>query len=272
MINRIKNKSIYLIFFFSLTLTPSHTKPFPGKQSIWHGFKRFDFKLDNLSCRIVIPKSSAKGKPWIWRARFWGHEPQTDIALLKKGWHVAYCEIGGLFGNSEAVERWNSFHKYLTKTHGFNNKASLEGMSRGGLIIYNWASVNPSKVASIYGDAPVCDIKSWPGGKGLGKGSIKAWRQCLSAYSLTEKEAMTFKGNPIDKLKPLAKAKIPILHVIGDSDRVVPASENSDIIQSRYRKLGGEIEIIRKKDVGHHPHSLKDPKPILDFILKNHPK
>ena len=83
---------------------------------------------------------------------------------------------------------------------------------------------------------------------------------------------MTFKGNPIDKLKPLAKAKIPILHVIGDSDRVVPASENSDIIQSRYRKLGGEIEIICKKDVGHHPHSLKDPKPILDFILKNQPK
>ena len=265
-------KSILITYTSLLLLISGQAKPFPGKQSNWNGYKSFNFKLGESSCRVVIPKSAAKGKPWIWRARFWGHEPQTDLSLLKKGWHVAYCEVGGLFGNSKAIERWNSFHEYLTKTHGFNNKASLEGMSRGGLIIYNWASANPSKVAAIYGDAPVCDIKSWPGGKGFGKGSIKAWRQCLSAYGLNEKEAMIFKGNPIDQLKPIAEAKIPILHVVGDADRIVPVSENSDIIQSRYRKLGGKIEIIRKKNVGHHPHSLKDPKPIVDFLLKNQPK
>ena len=60
--------------------------------------------------------------------------------------------------------------------------------------------------------------------------------------------------------------------VHGDADEVVPVAENSDIIESRYRKLGGNIMVIRKKDVGHHPHSLKDPKPIVDFLLKHQPK
>jgi len=48
---------------------------------------------------------------------------------------------------------------------------------------------------------------------------------------------MISKGNPIDKLKLIAAAKIPILHVIGDADTVVPLSENSDLIESRYRRL-----------------------------------
>ena len=241
----------------------------PGKETKWHGFPRFDFKLGNVSCRVVSPKFIANGKPWIWRARFWGHEPQVDIALLKEGWHVVYCEVGGLFGNRKAISRWNKFYEYLTNEHGFNKKAALEGMSRGGLIVYNWAAANPSKVAAIYGDAPVCDFNSWPGGKGSGKGSPKAWEQCLSAYELSESEAIMFKGNPIDKLEFLAAEKIPILHVVGDADSIVPVSENSDLVESRYRELGGNIEVIRKNGVGHHPHCLKDPQPIVDFFRKH---
>ena len=33
-------------------------------------------------------------------------------------------------------------------------------------------------------------------------------------------------------------------------------------------KNGGKIKVIRKPGVGHHPHSLKDPTEILDFLLK----
>ena len=245
------------------------SQSFSGEKSEWHGFSRFDFQLGDFSCRVVTPQFVSKGKPWIWRARFWGHEPQVDIALLNKGWHLAYCEVGGLFGNKKAVGRWNRFYKFLTDNHGLSKKVSLEGMSRGGLIIYNWAAANPDKVAAIYGDAPVCDIKSWPGGKGSGKGSPKAWSQCLSAYGLSENKANMFKGNPIDKLKLLAAEKIPILHVIGDADIVVPASENSDLIENRYRKLGGNIQVIRKNGIGHHPHSLEEPKPIVDFLLRH---
>ena len=71
-------------------------------------------------------------------------------------------DVGHLFGNPQAVAHWNAFYAYLTESHGFSKKVALEGMSRGGLIVYNWAKVNPEKVACIYADAPVCDIRDLP--------------------------------------------------------------------------------------------------------------
>ncbi len=241
----------------------------PGVKSDWKGFDRYDFKIDGNKCWIVAPKKAAEGKPWIWRARFWGHEPQTDLALLEKGFHVGYCNAGGLFGSPEAVRRWDAFYKHATGKLGLSKKPALEGMSRGGLIIYNWAAANPDKLACIYGDAPVCDFKSWPGGKGKGRGSKGDWQACLKVYGLTEPQAMEFKGNPVDNLKPLADAGIPLLHVVGDADTVVPVEENTAVLERRYKELGGQIEVIHKPGCGHHPHSLKDPAPIVAFVLKH---
>ena len=235
----------------------------------FHGFTRHDFQVDGRKCILVEPKSPAPERPWIWRARFFGHEPQADIALLERGFHVAYCDVGGLFGNQAAIGHWNAFYAEMTEKRQLSKRVALEGMSRGGLIIYRWAAENPEKVACIYADAPVCDFKSWPGGKGEGQGSPKAWEQCLAAYGLSEEEALKFAENPVDRLEPLAKAGIPLLHIVGDADVVVPVAENTAILEKRYRKLGGEIEVIHKPGVGHHPHSLKDPAPIVEFVLKH---
>ena len=146
---------------------------FPGKKSKWNGF---DIYRDNGNM-VVVPDKVAKGKPWIWRARFFGHQPQFDIAMLRKGYHIVYCNVSGLFGAPKAVKRWDNFYKNLCENHGFSKKVILEGMSRGGLIIYNWAAANPDKVAAIYGDAPVMDFKSWPGHSNAG--ILKASRMPL---------------------------------------------------------------------------------------------
>ena len=242
---------------------------FQGVTSKWQGFERVDFTVDGRRCWVVVPNSPAEGRPWIWRARFFGHEPQADIALLNEGFHVAYCDVGSLFGNPQAVAYWDAFYKKVTEKHGLNPRPALEGMSRGGLIIYNWAVANPEKVACIYGDAPVCDFKSWPGGKGTGKGSPGDWKKCLQAYRLDEKSALEYASNPVDRLDVLARAGVPILHVVGEADSVVPVSENTDLIEKKYLELGGEIQVIRKAGVGHHPHSLKDPAPIVAFVRKH---
>ncbi|MGJ8697456.1 MAG: alpha/beta hydrolase family protein [Verrucomicrobiaceae bacterium] len=242
-----------------LSVSSAFAEKWPGKQSTFHSFPQYDFKVDDLDCKVVVPQTVAKGKPWIWRARFFGHEPQTDLALLNKGFHVAYVDVSGLYGSPAAVARWDKFYHHLTTTRGFAKKPALEGMSRGGLIIYNWAAKNPDKVACIYADAPVCDFKSWP----------KINPDILKAYNLTEEQARSYQGNPVDNLKPLADAKVPLLHVVGDADQVVPVSENTAVLESRYQALGGSITVIHKKGIGHHPHSLKDPKPIVDFILKH---
>ncbi len=245
--------------------------PFPGAQTNWFGWPRWDFQHDGRSCIVVAPTNEAPGRPWIWRARFWGHEPQTDLALLGLGYHVAYMDVAEMFGSPRAIGHWNRFHELLVKGHGFAPKAALEGMSRGGLYIYNWAAANPDKVTCIYADAPVLDVRSWPGGKGRGPGSAGIWAACLKEFGLTEESAKAFRGNPIDHLEPLAKAGIPLLHVCGETDTVVPIEENTRILETRYRELGGTITVIAKPNCEHHPHSLKDPTRIVNFVLENTP-
>jgi alpha-beta hydrolase superfamily lysophospholipase len=136
--------------------------------------------------------------------------------------------------------------------------------------VYNWATAHPDKVSCIYGDAPVCDFKSWPGGKGKGPGSKRDWQLVLERYGFkTEAEALAYPGNPVDRLAPLTKAKVPLLHVYGDADEVVPWDENTGVIAERYRKLGGKITLIAKPGVKHHPHGLEDSTPIVEFIWEN---
>ncbi|MEE3198576.1 MAG: alpha/beta hydrolase, partial [Planctomycetota bacterium] len=88
-------------------------------------------------------------------------------------------------------------------------------------------------------------------------------------YGLNQEEAMTYKGNPVDNLESLAKAGVPLLHVCGAADTVVPVAENTAVVEKRYKALGGSIKVILKEGVGHHPHSLKDPRPIVEFVLKH---
>ena len=233
----------------------------------FYGFQGYDFTFKGKNGKVVVPKKSAPGHPWIWRARFWGHEPQTDIALLERGFHVVYCDVAELFGNDEALSIWDSFYQMLVSA-GLSKKSVMEGMSRGGLYIYRWAATYPDRVAGIYADAPVLDLKSWPGGKISDKGSLKDWETFKKNFNLkTEEEALAFKGNPIDLADKIARAGFPMLHVVGDADDVVPVAENTAIFEQKIKAAGGFIQVIHKPGVGHHPHSLPNPQPIVDFVL-----
>ena len=54
-----------------------------------------------------------------------------------------------------------------------------------------------------------------------------------------------------------------------DADKAVLLAENTAILEARNKALGGKIEVIVKPGGDHHPHSLKDPKPIVDCLLAN---
>ena len=236
----------------------------------WNGFRRVAFKLDDRKCIVVMPDTAAEGNPWIWRTEFFGHEPQADIALLRKGYSAVYMDIHDMYGSPTAMTYMNEFYSYLVNESGLNRKTVLEGFSRGGLYAFNWAAENPDKVACIYVDAPVCDFKSWPAGKGNGEGSPNDWEKLKKIYGFTsDEEALGYAHNPVDNLEPIAEAGIPIISVCGGADKLVPMDENINIVKERYTKLGGHIEIIVKPECGHHPHSLEDPEPIVKFILEN---
>jgi len=240
------------------------------KLDTWHGFTRHKFQVDGCTAWVVEPKQPAAGNPWTWCLEF--PDAFTDRTgvpkLLESGFFHTTIQVGNTFGCPAALKHFDALYRAIAEK-GLAKKGALIGISRGGLYAYNWAAQNPDKVACIYGDAPVCDFKSWPGGKGCGKGSPGDWRSLLKCYEFKdEAEALAWKSNPVDELEPLAKAKIPLIHVVGDSDDVVPPKENTAIIEERYKKLGGDIEVIHKPGVGHHPHGLDDPQPLVDFILK----
>ena len=253
----------------SPTFAQADENAFPGKQSKWNGFSRYDFEVDGKPVLVVVPDKAVAEKPWVWHGEFFGHKPEPDIELLKRGFHVVYMQIPNLFGSPQALKHWDAFYKLLTEEHGFAPRAAFVGVSRGGLYCYNWASANPDKVACIFGDAPVCDLHSWPAGAGKGTGNPDELKRILEVYDAANADELYARAlNPIDRLEPLAKANIPLLHVYGDADMGVPWEENTGIVADRYRKLGGQITLIAKPGVG-HVHGLDDPTPIIEFIEKH---
>lgn len=239
------------------------------KHSTWSGCEQDEFVLADHKCRLVKPKSFPPGHPWIWRPEFFGAFDQADRALLAKGFSIAYMDMNNLFGSPPAMELMDKFYDHLTARYGLSRKTTLFGFSRGGLYSINWSARHPDRVACIYLDAPVCDFKSWPAGRGKGNASPGDWERLKQVYGFkNDQQAFDYKLNPIDNLTALATANIPILSVCGDADKTVPYPENTLILKRRYEALGGSIQVIVKPGNDHHPHSLTEPQPIVDFVLK----
>lgn len=246
-------------------------QPFPGKKSTWKGFDRYDFTFDGKSARIIKPAKALKGKPWVWRARFFGWHFEMDSILVSEGYHLVYINTNDQFGSPKAIKTWDRFYKYLEKAHHFNRQVALEGVSRGGLFIYNWAKKYPERVCCIYAEAPVCDFKSWPAGFGASEGSSKSWDLLKTEYGFkSDEEAKGFMDNPINNLESLAKEKVPVLHMISLTDSIVPPEENSLILVNNYLRMGGVITVIPcskgKQTLHGHHFPIEEPRIGADFI------
>lgn len=237
------------------------------KISVWKGYKRHDFYVNGREAILVEPENLVSGKPWIWRTEFFDAFPMADIDMLKKGWCLVYYKVSNLYGCPEVVDMMEEFQNYIVENYELAVKTVLFGFSRGGLYAVNYAIAHPEKVSVIYLDAPVLDIRSWPGGYGEGIGAIQEWQNCLEVYGLDESDLDNLYKSPLDEMEILVRAKIPIIIVAGDVDNVVPFTENGARLVENYKIAGGDIKLILKPGVGHHPHSLEDPTEIVDFII-----
>ncbi|MDP4290720.1 MAG: SGNH/GDSL hydrolase family protein [Bacteroidota bacterium] len=251
-------------------------RPFGGKKSQWHGFDRYDFEYNGRSCRIVCPAKPAAGSPWIWNARFPDWHYEIDSILLSEGFYVTYINTDELLGSPKAVKVWDDYYTYLTGAYKFSEKVALEGISRGGLYVYNFAKKYPWRISCIYGEAPVCDFKSWPAGFGTGKGSPSDWTLLKTAYGFKDDaEAKAYRNNPVDSLDNLAKAKVPVLHMIGLNDAYAPPAENTYVLVDRYVKLGGIATVVPctrgKQELEGHHFPIETPRYVANFVEANTP-
>ena len=240
----------------------------------WHGHERHRFRFEGADAWVVVPETSLPGNPWTWCMMFPDAFTMRCAApqLVAKGFHHAFLDVGNTFGAPPAVEKLARFRAELVR-RGLGPRPALIGISRGGLYAHRFAAEHPDEVSVIYGDAGVCDVRSWPGGRAAGRagrGSPGDWAEMKRLYGFADDAAASaWKGNPIDTLAPLANAGIALIHVVGDADDVVPPAENALVVERRYRELGGTVEVIHKPGVGHHPHGLDDPAPVIDFIIRH---
>ncbi|MFT6241090.1 MAG: pimeloyl-ACP methyl ester carboxylesterase [Akkermansiaceae bacterium] len=168
------------------------------------------------------------------------------------------------------MKRGEELHHILTTNFKLSQKPILEGMSRGGLFVFNFAAKHPGKVSAIYGDNPVCNFNSWPGGMN-GKLSKGDYTRCLAAYGLTADQAKTHPQITAPAFAEKLKG-IPVALVIGTADDVVPPSENAELVAANLTKLNSPLKVWRKPGLGHHPHGLSPVEPLLKFLLQVAPK
>ena len=173
---------------------------------------------------MIVPKQPAPGNPWSWRGQYWDHEPQAEVELLRRGFHVAFV-------TPDPGKQWDAWYAYLTEKHGLSKKPAFVGMSKGGVNAYDWAAAHPDKVSCIYADNPA------------------------------------IRPDAFAKLGDLARNDVSLLNVCGSQDFLL--ERHTLAIEARYHQLGGRITVMIKDGPAHHPHSLRDPKPIADWIVEH---
>jgi pimeloyl-ACP methyl ester carboxylesterase len=219
---------------------------------------------------VVQPLKPAAGgvKPWIWYAPTIGGYPNATLkwyfdSLVTKGFWIAGIDVGESYGNSAGRKTFSAFYDTVRARYGLNSKACLFAQSRGGLMLYNWAeeSGNSAKISRIVGIYTVCDMRSYPG-----------LATAAPAYGMTVDQltAALPLNNPIERLAPLAAAKVKILHIHGDNDNIVPLAANSQALYNRYIQLGGAMQLIVVPGQGHAEiPEFFQVKTVLDFMLED---
>jgi pimeloyl-ACP methyl ester carboxylesterase len=223
------------------TTAPTKTLPIPGETFLVDGREAF-----------LIPAKRTNSKhhrtPWVWYAPTLPGLPDKEelwlfTRLTEAGIAIAGIDVGESFGSPAGRVGFSALYEELTQRRNFAARPVLLGRSRGGLMTLNWAAENPDKLAAFAGIYPVCNLASYPG---LAKAA--------PAYDMSaaQLEATLTEHNPIDRLAPLARARIPLLMVHGDVDTLVPLEDNSLAVRSRYFALGGQCRVIVAHGQGHN--------------------
>jgi len=202
---------------------------------------------------VLEPFTPAPERPWVFYApTFEGVYPTERQAwifsrILEAGIAVTGIDVGESFGNPQGRAWFDAWHGRVTRDLGFARRACLVPQSRGGLMLYNWAAEHPEKAAGVAGIYTACDLRSYPG---LDK--------ACAAYG-TDAEGLSARlaaHNPVDRLAPLAHAGVPVWHLHGDKDTLVPLGPNAGELVRRYRALGGPAELVVVPGYGHEEHAV----------------
>jgi pimeloyl-ACP methyl ester carboxylesterase len=232
--------------------TPAKAKPAIAGPTPRLALPGENFAVEGRPAFIFLPPEARRTnpQPWIFyaptlpglpdEAERWMHEQ-----FLAAGVAVAGVDVGEGYGSPKSRALFDALYRELTERRGFATKPCLFGRSRGGLWVSSWAIANPGRIAGIVGIYPVFDFRTYPG-----------MTNAAPAYGLTpfELEARAAEFNPIARISVLARARVPVVLIHGDVDKVVPLKENSAELVRRYKEGGAEslVKLIVLEGQGHN--------------------
>lgn len=244
----------------------AHLEDIQIVESCWNGFHRIDFQFSGRDALLVFPEHAANGNPWAQYTEYFGAFPDTALALVAKGYHLAYIQNTHRWGCEADYLLKKKFGQFLSEKFGLATRSTLIGMSCGGMIAVHVAARFPECVEALYLDAPVMNLLSCPLGVGIGRTDQALVDECLQALSTTASELISFRGHPLDEIPELIKARIPVVMVYGGADLTVPYTENGQLLENAYRNAGCPIVVWGKPECDHHPHGLKNPGPVVEQL------
>jgi len=243
-----------------------------------HGGKR----VSNRSF-VILPAKRPEGEatpiPWVWYAPMLRDDRGRQMypnqwhnwlfeKLIEAGFAVVGTDVGESWGNPDGRVGFTHFYQHVVKEFGLAPKANFLAEGRGMLMVLNWAVENPDKVQAIGAIYPACRISP-----SMFFGRVYRLTGTMDDKANEAALAEQFKQhNPLDRLAPLAEAKVPMLLLHGIEDKVVPPIDHSGELALRYRKLGGTARFILKRNERHEPSDMffKAPE-LLRFFVKQLP-
>ena len=214
---------------------------------------------------IICHPQKPNGR-WVLKTEYFDAFPAVQNTLLEMGYYIAHIKNKTRWHHPSDTDARAELAEYMSERFGVTKKCVIIGMSCGGMQGIYFASKYPELVSCMYLDAPVVNFLSSPAG--VGKGHSDAMDEFQEHTGMGLVDLMTYRNHPQDHLTNLVKHNIPIILISGDIDSYVPYEENGILIDNIYKDNNCTIETIIKEGGDHHPHSLEDNRPIIDFILK----
>lgn len=234
-----------------------------------------ELDVNGHKCFVLIPAKPAVGgsKPWVWyaptlladREQNWMSPGERHAWIFKRlsagGVYVAGVDVGESYGSPAGRAVYTQFYDHLVRRLGFSPKPGLLPISRGGMMAYNWAAEHPHCVSCIGGIYPMCNLRGYA-----------RLERVSRPYGMTGAELLrqSEQHNPVDRLRPLASAGVPILHLHGDQDTSVSLESHSAELARRYKALEGTVELIVVRGKGHEvvPEYWQEPR-LVEFLLQH---
>lgn len=238
---------------------------------LWNGFQQERFEFEGREAILVFPEHADEGKHWSLKTEYWNAFPETEIALLRKGFHVAYLKNKTRFATKEDCDAKARFAVFLHEKYGLNEKCVPIGMSCGGAHAVSFAGTHPDKVACMFIDAPVLNFCDYPGRLGNEECERTWGREFVEAYpGITRAQLLKFPYHPMNYIPVLKENKIPIIMLYGTEDATVLYQQNGKLMEMEYEGTENLLKVVPRIAQGHHPHGIPwNCSVIVEFILEH---